>query len=107
MENKPTQVVSSSESVTSVYVVMVLGYWGRGNSVSKAAKECNEAGGRRKEKCLIKVVVGHDFEAKDVEVDSYGAIHYPGHCVCLGVIYPGDHRVNLGQLLKKSTKGKG
>ncbi len=55
-----------------IYIVSVLGYWGKGKTLKEAAEQCVKAGGRKSDKALAWLVLG-DTTA---EIDSNGRLCY-------------------------------
>lgn len=55
-----------------IYIVSVLGYWGKGKTLKEAAAQCVKAGGRKSDKALAWLVLG-DNEAG---IDSNGRLYY-------------------------------
>jgi hypothetical protein len=54
------------------FIVMVLGYWGRGKTIKEAAENCLKQCARRTDKTVVKLVYGDD----KVEVNSNGMLLY-------------------------------
>lgn len=50
------------------FLVMVMGYWGRGKTIDEAAKNCLKQGAGRKDFAVLSLVIGDDTP----EVDSQG-----------------------------------
>ena len=48
------------DSFTYSFIVVSLGYWGRGNTLGDAAQNCLRAGARRKDDCYAQLVIGDD-----------------------------------------------
>jgi hypothetical protein len=72
------------------FVVMTLGYWGRGKTIAEAANNCAKEGGRAGDVAVVKLVVGHD--RPEVTTDGYLAyaqnseLFHVGSGVKLGVL---------------------
>lgn len=91
-----------------VFVVMTLGYWGKGETVQKAAQNCIQAGSRKTEPALVRLIISPtdipDLE-QQVSVNGMGEIVYPQDCEVIPVFSPQNSRVKLGSLsIKTSTK---
>lgn len=54
-----------------IYIVAVLGYWGRGKTLKEAATQCVKAGGRKNDKALVWLVLGDDNAGIDTQGRSY------------------------------------
>jgi len=55
-----------------IFIVMVVGYWGKGESIKLAALKCKKSGANSSDKALIKMVTGDET----AYVDDYGAINH-------------------------------
>jgi hypothetical protein len=40
------------------FMVLVMGYWGRGETLKKAAEECKRVGGQGKDRAIARLVIG-------------------------------------------------
>lgn len=87
----------------NVFVVVVLGYWGKGRTIEDAAKECSKAGGKLSANCVVRMFCGvTEAQEKEICCDSQGTVCHPHGTECHRVISPADgHRVRLGALRKK------
>lgn len=54
--DEQTETAPASQKVC--YVVMVLGYWGRGETIAEAAQQCVKAGAKRNEKASLRLILG-------------------------------------------------
>ena len=45
------------------FIVVSLGYWGRGKTLYDAAKQCKEAGARSTDECYAQIIIGDDKPA--------------------------------------------
>jgi hypothetical protein len=45
------------------FLVLVQGYWGRGETLRKAAEACRKAGGQPKDRAIARLVLGDDKPA--------------------------------------------
>jgi hypothetical protein len=91
-----------------LFVVLTLGYWGKGQSLSQAAQNCHQAGSRKTEPALARLIMSPtdlpDLE-KQVTVNDVGDILYPQTCEVIPLFSPQNSRVKLGSLIcKTSTK---
>ena len=68
------------------FIVMVLGYWGRGKSIKEAAQNCTKSGGQRTDRTVVKLVLNDD----KAQVDSQGYL----------VREPGSEVIDIGNGLK-------
>lgn len=77
----------------TTYVVLVLGYWGKGKSLSEAAAKCFEAGGRKQDKAFMYLVQNDP----DCCVSDNGSLCYnaSANCIRLGGVK------SLGALILK------
>ena len=84
---------------------MTLGYWGKAESLAQAAQNCQQAGSRKTEPALAKLIVSPtdqaDLEAQ-VSVNDVGDICYPQTCDILPLFSPQNSRVTLGNLMRKT-----
>ena len=42
------------------FLVLVMGYWGRGETLKKAAEACRKVGGQPKDRAIARLVLGDD-----------------------------------------------
>ena len=42
------------------FLVLVMGYWGRGETLKKAAEACKKVGGQPKDRAIARLVIGDD-----------------------------------------------
>jgi hypothetical protein len=42
------------------FLVLVMGYWGRGDTLKKAAEACRKVGGQGKDRAIARLVIGDD-----------------------------------------------
>ncbi len=84
---------------------MTLGYWGKAESLAQAAQNCQQAGSRKTEPALAKLIVSPtdqpDLETQ-VSVNDVGDICYPQTCDILPLFSPQNSRVTLGSLMRKT-----
>lgn len=73
------------------FIVLTLGYWGRGKSVAEAAKECRKNGAQKSQAAVVKMIIGD--ETPEVDRDGY-LIHDAGS-ECYDVLW----NVKLGALM--------
>ena len=95
--------------VPNAFVVLVLGYWGKGRTVTEAANACRSAGAKPSETVVVRLLTGvsgvSDEAYASIHVDVGGAINYQSGIVCVRIVSPADgHRVTLGSLIPKSKK---
>lgn len=45
---------------TAFYIVMVLGYWGRGKTVKEAAIQCKEQGAKSGQRAIVRLFIGDE-----------------------------------------------
>jgi hypothetical protein len=87
-----------------IFIVMTAGYWGKGTTLSLAAQNCLEAGSRKTEPALSRLIVSPtplpDLE-KQVQVNGMGDILYPQSCEVIPLFSPKTCRVKLGSLISK------
>jgi hypothetical protein len=74
------------------FVVMVLGYWGSGQTVRGAAQKCIDVGASRTEKASLRLVIGDD--KPEVDGNGYLLRDRDSACIYMGMGY------TLGQLAK-------
>lgn len=78
--------------IKSCFIVMVLGYWGRGKTVKEAAMKCRKSGGSNGNRAIVRCIINDD----EPTVNGMGEI-------CRA---PGSQNIDcgngykLGQLLK-------
>jgi hypothetical protein len=65
------------------FVVLVLGYWGRGDTLKEAAEACKEAGGRAKDRAIARLILDTADKEKP-SVDGDGFLRYHGELFRLG-----------------------
>lgn len=85
-----------------IFIVMTLGYWGKGKTLDEAAKNCFGAGSSRREVALAKIIICNkpDFE-KQVSVNGYGDLFYPQEAEVIPLFSPKTAKVRLGTLITK------
>ena len=88
-----------------IFIVMTAGYWGRGKTIHEAAKNCYEAGSRKTEPSLARLIISRtempDLE-KQVSVNDLGDICYPQNCDVIPLFSPKNSKVRLGSLICKT-----
>lgn len=84
----------------TVYIVMVLGYWGKGPDIKTAAQNCKKQGAMRKDKVLVKSYSGPDLKPEEVTVDNCGYVFYPASATHATIHTPRTGKTTLGSLLK-------
>ena len=88
-----------------IFIVMTAGYWGKGSTISKAAQNCLDAGSRKTEPVLARLIISPtplpDLE-KEVSVNDMGDILYPNTCDVIALFSPKNSRVKLGALISKT-----
>lgn len=88
-----------------LFVVVTLGYWGKGATLSQAAQNCLEAGSRKNEPALARLIISPtplpDLE-QQVSVNGLGDILYPNTCDVIALFSPKNSRVKLGNLISKT-----
>jgi hypothetical protein len=91
-----------------LFVVLTLGYWGKGETINQAALNCHEAGSPKTEPTLARLIISPtdlpDLE-KQVQVNDVGDILYPQTCEVIPIFSPKNSGVKLRSLIRKpSTK---
>ena len=70
------------------FLVLVMGYWGRGNTLKKAAEACRKSGGQVKDRAIVRLVIGDDNPIVTptgyIERDSYTELVIIGNGFKLG-----------------------
>ena len=74
------------------FIVVALGYWGRGKTLYEAAKACHEAGARKLDECYAQLIIGDDKPS--ITSGGYLERDQGSEAVRLGC------RFKLGNLLK-------
>lgn len=91
-------------TIAYVYVIVCLGYWGKGYSVKEAAHNAIAAGAKKTEPCLLRVIASQKLQSEtlfaETTVDNCGDILYPRNAVCIPTFNPQDANVKVGQLIK-------
>ena len=88
-----------------LFIVMTAGYWGKGKTLSEAAQHCLEAGSRKNEPALSRLIISSTplpHLEKDVSVNDLGDILYPSTCEVIPLFSPKTNRVKLGSLISKT-----
>lgn len=83
------------------FVIVVLGYWGKGKTLREAAANCVKEGASRSEKCVAYCYTHPDAKVLEgVRVDGMGDISYPteAQSIYLFGLKEGQ-RVTLGSLM--------
>jgi hypothetical protein len=79
-------------SLPATYVVVALGYWGRGKTILEAAKACNASGAIKTDEVNVKVVYA---PAEPPYVDGDGGLHYKSAYQLVDVL----RGIKLGNLI--------
>jgi hypothetical protein len=89
-----------------IFVVVTLGYWGKGEDINEAALNCHEAGSPKTEPALARLIISPtdlpDLK-KQVVVNDVGDILYPQTCEVIPIFSPTNSRVKLGSLISKTS----
>lgn len=91
-------------TLKNVFVVLVLGYWGKGNTLEEAARNCHKEGAKLSAKVVARMFCNvTPTQQKEIVVDSFGTINHPFGTECHRVISPADgHKVTLGSIMGKA-----
>lgn len=83
------------------FVVMTVGYWGKGRTISEAAKNCLKEGSSKTEFVLVRCFPDtSDIQHSQIAVDGVGCINYPNGLNLIRIISPADgHKVKLSTIL--------
>lgn len=85
---------------SEMFVVVTLGYWGKGVTLQQAAQHCLEAGGERSQPVVAYAYVGEAAELDKITVDGGGSINYPMTCQSVKLFGPREgQKIKLGYLL--------
>ena len=84
----------------TVYIVMVVGYWGKGPDIKTAAQNCKKQGAMRGDKVLVKSYAGPSLKPEEVTVDNCGYVSYPAGVKGTTIHSPRTGKTTLGNLLK-------
>lgn len=80
------------------FVVVSLGYWGKGETLKEAAVNCVKSGGTMSDKCVAYCYVGE--RAGETTVDSCGNILYHAETVqSIRLFGPGDSKIKISHLI--------
>ena len=72
------------------FIVMVLGYWGRGKTIKEAAQNCAKSGGRRTDRTVVKLILNDET----AEVGSNGYLIHDNGSEIIDI----GNGLKLGQL---------
>lgn len=84
----------------TVYLVMVLGYWGKATDIKTAAQNCRKEGGQRKDPVLVRSYSSPTLTPEEVTVDNCGYVFYPAGVEDKTIHTPRTGKTKLGDLLK-------
>lgn len=80
------------------FIVVSLGYWGRGDTLHDAAQNCLRSGARRTDDCYVQLVIGDDKP----EISSGGMMVRESGSDVLRI----GNLFKLSALLKQQRKGE-
>lgn len=87
----------------NTFVILTLGYWGKGRTITEAANNCRKEGGSKSDCVVIRMFPNTtDEQHKAITVNGYGEITYPNGIDCARVVSPSDgHKVKLSSVMGK------
>lgn len=81
------------------FVILTAGYWGKGRTITEAARNCRKQGGKGNVVCRM-FPETTDKQHEKITVDNYGAINYPEGLECIRIVSPAEgHKVKLASLI--------
>ena len=87
---------------SKVFVVVVMGYWGKSNTLKKAAENCMMEGARRREPAVAYQYTGDEDELKKITVSGGGDIHYPQTVTSTRLFGPSDDTAKtIGEIIRE------